>query len=846
MLDLTAHDFYVRQGFEHAWTTQTPDLDNSTSPRWLLIPKVSSRSRSIIMKNLNFPEFSPSKPENDQLLTYTLVTNFSLRNVPLKQNKNQFIGLFLSTIGDNWEVFLNGHSLRREIYIAKTGELIKHRFSRDVLIQMNQEFLRPDENILAFKIIGIKNYEATGLYASKSYLIGDYDQLMSKQTNLATVFVSSIYLTLGVFFVFMYFRRRKGLYNLVFALTCFSLFLYIIARTALIEEYISDSELISGIEFISLYIFAALALIFFDLILGYRISFASQIYAIFSIALIVATLYSSNIFAEQLLRIWQYTAWFPISYVLLYRIFWETVKTIQTIAPTFSHQTSPSRYYTIFKELLFNTVVGNLMIGTTLVSVTSIIDLIDSISRGTGVFGFKYGFFIFMMGNAAVLINKFVTAQTNAEQLSENLEKMVGERTQTLKHTNDKLEQVNERSQLMMRELVLAKDEATQSSQAKGEFLANMSHEIRTPINGVIGMIRMLLDTKLTKQQLELTNIAKSSANSLLDLISDILDFSKIEAGKLELETIPFNLHELIDSFNAMMYVDIHEKNLDFNCDIDKDVSQYIIGDPNRLKQILINFVGNAKKFTEHGSITLNVSSVLSTKNSTELKFSVTDTGIGISSEQKQDLFNKFTQVDKSTTRKFGGTGLGLAISKELVEAMSGKIGIESEKGSGSEFWFSANFNKPTSEQINKIKIKQSKMDNITGSDRRLCKNKNILIAEDNLVNQMVIAGILKNLGIITVLVDNGEKAIQSIKNEHFDMVFMDLQMPIMDGLEASRKIRAGRAGKDKSEIIIVAATANAMKGDIEECLAAGMNDYLAKPIVLKKMLIVLNKWLVN
>ncbi|MDL2314202.1 response regulator [Desulfovibrio sp. OttesenSCG-928-C14] len=384
---------------------------------------------------------------------------------------------------------------------------------------------------------------------------------------------------------------------------------------------------------------------------------------------------------------------------------------------------------------------------------------------------------------------------------------------------------------------------AEQANNAKSEFLANMSHEIRTPMNAVQGMAHLLLRTGLDAKQESYAQKIQMASRNLLGVINDILDFSKIEAGKMSLEMIPFDLAETMENTGTLFKQPCSDKGIDFTLDIAPGLPERLMGDPGRLGQVLNNLVSNAVKFTHKGGVYVGVSGKGGKDNGKAvLVFTVRDTGIGLSEEQKSNLFKAFTQADSSTTRKYGGTGLGLVISKKLVDLMGGGIRLESEVGKGTEITFEISFDvvdRQLEEEISGL-LPQDSFESLAGE---LLKNKKVLLVEDNIINQEVAVELLEAMGMAVTVADNGADALEKLQapESGYDIVLMDLQMPVMDGYEAARRIRSNTKF---DKLPVLAMTAHALLSEKQHCLDLGMNDHISKPLEVKKLYATLLRWL--
>ncbi|MDR0853706.1 MAG: response regulator [Clostridiales Family XIII bacterium] len=759
------------------------------------------------------------------LKEYTIAIPFKIPKTAYEQIENEpstVPGIYLAGIGDNWEIYLNGEKLNSEMHIGENGTITSHREERGVNFPIQPQILTADANILVFHIIGDSRSELTGLGYSSPYYFGTYKNIAENPQNKLTLFFCTIYVFIGLYHLLLFLMRRSDKYNLVYGLFSITVAIYFMFRSSMVYALIQNTEITQSIEYSAFYLTSLMLVLFVDQLNFGKFQIPTKIFFGICIVLIILQVALPLHFAGKLLMFGQIFCLACLGYTVIFDVIYTFFKRFNAERAEAEDSGVKEKYAAALFSRLIDTPLGNIFITIIFVAVTVIFDVIDSRFFHSGAILTRYSFFIFTVGAAFILSKEYASNYSRAQTMNETLEAAVKERTKDL------AEQVQV---------------ATLASRAKSDFLANMSHEIRTPLNAIIGMTNVGIRASDSKKKDYSMAKIDEAGTHLLGVINDILDMSKIEAGKLELASVHTNYKKAIERATTVIKFKADEKLQHLEVDIDENIPNTVLGDDQRLAQVVANILGNSIKFTpEGGHISLSARLSDEREGLCSIRVEIKDDGIGISKEQQSRLFKSFQQADTGTSRVYGGTGLGLAISKQIVEKMGGYIWIESEEGKGSKFIFT----------VKALRVDDD--DELTGPDVRKEIHEpephefagfHALLAEDIEINAEIILTLLESTELDIEIATNGAIALEKYQAnpEKYDIIFMDVQMPVMDGYTATEKIRQLELPNAK-EIPIIAMTANVFREDIERSEAAGMNGHIGKPITLSDLIGVLRKYL--
>ena len=798
--DLMAFPAYVKNGYEPAYANLNPELTD-----WdMELP--ANHNRDLRMNTLpadaysnTTSEFLSTKKRKIEEFTIMIPFELSREKIDSLYGDNPIApGMYLAGIGENWEIYINGDLIAKQIYLNQENQITSFRSQRDVGIPFDKRFLNEGVNHLVIHVLGARSSAFTGLFYTGPYYIGNYTQISSAGTNFISVALCTFFIFLGFYHILLYFLRKTDRYNLLFGLFSSLLATYYFARSSVIYHVIDDTAITQRIEFASLFIYWFVFAVFLETLNFGRIKRVTLAYGGACAVLIVLQCFFTIWFAGNLLAIWQIFGGVYMLYIIGYDLIYTFAKNISKRRKEESAYKEPSGFGKLFLLSLKQTELGNIFIPMVIVFCTAIFDMLDLAFFHTGALLTRYGFSILMLCMAFMLARKYTTLFNATSQMNEILEATVKQRTQELE------------DQVLIAEA---------ASRAKSDFLSNMSHEIRTPMNAIIGMTNIGESTETVEQKDYSFGRIKDASKHLLGIINDILDVSKIESGKFELSLTEFDFEKMLKRVVNVISYRVEEKNHKFSVYVDREIPKIMIGDDQRLAQVITNLLGNAIKFTlENGSIYIKTYYQGEEEGFCQIKIAIADTGIGISPEQQSKLFQSFQQAESDTTRKFGGTGLGLAISKSIVEMMSGTITVESELGKGSIFSFTAKLRR--GELKGEILVRQ----NVEWKDIH------ILVVDDDKYILDDFKGIVKKFGAHCDTAENAEQALALFdQNHNYKFIFTDWRMPGMDGIELSTELK--KRMKNNEDVVLVLMSAGDGSAIIGDAKKAGISKFFQKPL---------------
>jgi signal transduction histidine kinase/CheY-like chemotaxis protein len=662
-IDLKACPAYVKRGFDIADTGA-----NSPGNPWRYLDPGEFGAISLRIKKLGLPDIpkrrflSPLEEKDEE---FTLLITFDLEEEQIRRLRSdeEFTpGIFLAGIGDNWAIYLNGARIRSEVHLDNEGQITMRACWRNVRFPVDKSLFKTGTNVLVFRIIGGPNYEGSGLFYTAPYYFGDYREMEKKYSDLLTVTLCAIYVFVGIYHFLLFLGRNKKMYYLFYSLFSVSIGIYLLTWNQFPAFPIRDTNILYRIESSCLMAAIPFLMFFIEYLTIQRLRILSKIVAVFYGILILSSWIFPLHFSDDAIVVFQITAISCIAYLAGYEIIFMFIRNCCRDRKEAGKTKSLLHY--VGKNLL-DTQLGIFFVAIIVLFVTTSIDIINNRIFQYGLSTTKFGFLVFIMASVIILIRQYMFLANALEKSNLNLEAQVRERTRELE------------AQTLL---------AESASRAKTEFLANMSHEIRTPMNAILGMTEIILRKDTDKELNESARNIKQAGVNLLSIINDILDISKVEAGKMDAMPVDYSLRSLINDVLGIICFRLKGKLLLFTVDVDSMLPVSLRGDEIRIRQILVNLLANAVKYTQEGFINLKVSGEFKGKGTILLRFDITDTGVGIKAEDMDKLFIEFTQFDSHKNRSVEGTGLGLAISRRLARLMDGDIFVESAYGKGSVF----------------------------------------------------------------------------------------------------------------------------------------------------------------
>jgi signal transduction histidine kinase/CheY-like chemotaxis protein len=957
--DLTDFPAYARSGFDAADINAPPDLSEGL---WRAFPRENGDT-SLRIQNSGLPDIPKRRflsPFTGETREYTIlipVETDAAKMSFLSADASRVPGISLSRIGENWEVYLNGTLLRSEMYLDEDGRILRHRALRDVFFPIDKALLREGTNILAFRIVGDPTYSSTGLYYRSPYFIEEYKAIETLHDSSLQIALCGIYFFMGLYQLMLFFGLKRSRTNLCYFVFAMLMGVYMIARNRYIYDFIPDSRIAFRVEYAALLVMMPFIGLFIGLIATRkrlrRVRRNNRIYSVFTCVLLLSIVVFPQQYADDALLLGVagsilYMA--HLTFFIVWRIF---LRERRRQWRRTAERGSRRLFATECLFALVHTSLGNTLLAAFVLLCCAVFDAIDVMFLHYNYGCLRYSFFAFtaisafnLSENFNRLLARLDVSKSALNEMNATLEAAVRARTRDL--------------EIQARIAEAASEAAQTASKAKSEFLAHMSHEIRTPMNAILGMLELNLRKELPPDVREDTLVIRHSAANLLSIINDILDFSKIESGKFEIVPDRYSLASLINDVVSIIRIRLLEKPLCFITDINSKLPAMLLGDEARLRQILLNLLTNALKYTEEGYISLRVDGETAEDGSLLLIFEVADTGIGIKEEDIARLFGDFMRLDVTKNRSTEGTGLGLAITRSFCVAMGGEILVKSSYGEGSVFtvkipqntedpqplasvespwtkrvliydnrafcaesiarslksldvWCTPVSDRATFSQavrngpyshifvsepllgevlqileawreprpVPVLLAEPGRVDFQAGvkvldtpvyamsianllNDREMrgfyrdsdgaggglyrsftAPSARVLVVDDISTNLKVIKGLLSPYEVKTDVCLSGREAVALARTNRYDLVFMDHMMPDMDGVATTVAIRGIDPGDPYyTELPIIALTANAIVGQREIFLSSGMDDFLAKPVELQKLGVMLKKWL--